>query len=464
MLSFANMVAHRRWNSQSPLRQFKNVPEVVSRKLERKSDIEWSRYFDLTPSDLGELDGVPKMGRTLHKLVHQFPKLDLSVHVQPITRSLLRVELTLIPDFEFDVNIHGYSQLFHVFIEDVNGAIVLHHEVLSISRSNAEEEHSLLFTVPVLDPLPPLYFVRVISDRWMHAESSLPISFSSMILPPKFPPPTELLDLQPLPPAALGESALAKLYGFKEFNPIQSQTFHELFKTNRNILVCAPSGSGNLVCAEFAIHRMLVSGPDGKCVYVAPKDDIVDNVYANWSKRLGSILQENQVVKFSGETSADLRLLAQAKIIVCTVKQWDSISRRWRQRKAVQAVSLFIVDDLHFLGGDGGPAMEVVISRMRYLSTQKKQRDESSSLRIIGLGASLAHAREVAEWMGVSNKSLFNFSLKVRATPLEIYFQSFDQNNFSSRLLAMAKPVYNAVTRHSNEIPTIIFVPSRRQA
>lgn len=463
-LSFSNMVAHRIWNSQSPLRQFKNVPEVVARKLERKSDIEWSRYFDLTPSDLGELVGVPKMGRTLHKLVHQFPKLDLSIQIQPITRSMLRVELGLVPDFEFDVSVHGYSQLFHVIVEDVNGANVLHHEVFSLSRSNAEEEHSLMFSIPVLDPMPPLYFVRVISDRWMHAESSLPISFRSMILPPKFPPPTELLDLQPLPPAALGESALAKLYGFKEFNPIQTQTFHELFKTDRNTLVCAPSGSGKLVCAEFAIHRMLVSDPSGKCVYVAPKDDVVDSVYKTWSKRLGSILQPNQVVKLTGETASDLRLLSEAKIVICNVSQWDSISRRWRQRKAVQAVSLFIMDEMHFLGGEGGPTMEVVISRMRYLGSQKKQRDENANLRIIGLSASLANAREVAEWMGVSNKSLFNFSPKVRPTPLEIYFQSFDQNNFSSRLMAMAKPVYNAVSRHSDKKPTIVFVPSRRQA
>eukprot|EP00957_Ditylum_brightwellii_P015588 1175200-Ditylum_brightwellii.AAC.1 len=43
------------------------------------------------------------MGRSLHKLVHQFPKLELSAHIQPITRSMLRVELTILPDFQFDV-------------------------------------------------------------------------------------------------------------------------------------------------------------------------------------------------------------------------------------------------------------------------------------------------------------------------------------------------------------------------
>jgi len=87
-----------------------------------------------------------------------------------------------------------------------------------------------------------------------------------------------------------------------------------------------------------------------------------------------------------------------------------------------------------------------------------------SSLRLVGLGVPLANARKVGEWMGVPAKSLFNFSPQVRPTPLEIFFLAFDQINFSSRLLAVAKPLYNAVMRHSNDGPSFIFVPSRRQA
>ncbi|KAL9184266.1 hypothetical protein ACHAXT_002352 [Thalassiosira profunda] len=464
-LAFANMVAYRIWRSQSPLRQFKNVPEIVARKLERKSDIEWARYADLTPSDLGELVGVPKMGRTLHKLVHQFPKLELSAHVQPITRSILRVELNLVPDFEYDIKVHGYVQLFHIIVEDVDGENILHHEMFLLKNTGAEDEHTVVFTVNIMDPLPPSYFIRVLSDRWLHSEAVLPISFNKMILPAKFYPPTELLDLQPLPISVLGESALIKMYDFAEFNPIQTQTFHHLFKTDKNCLICAPSGSGKSACAEFAMMRMLVNDPQGKCVYVAPKEETAGNTYADWKKRFGSILRPGQVAQLTGEVAPDLKLLAEAKIVVCTAKQWDAISRRWRQRKAVQAVSLFIVDDMHFLGGDAGPTMEVIISRMRFISTQKQQKgDEAQQLRMIGLSASLANAREVGEWTGVSSKGIFNFSPKVRPVPLEIYFHSFDQSNFASRLMAMGKPVYNAVIRHSEGKPSIIFVPSRRQA
>mmetsp|Transcript_36533 Transcript_36533/g.88227 ORF Transcript_36533/g.88227 Transcript_36533/m.88227 type:complete len:2300 (-) Transcript_36533:2494-9393(-) len=463
-LAFSNMVSHRIWRSQSPLRQFRNVPEVVARKLERKSDIDWSRYTDLTASDLGELVGVPKMGRVLHKLVHQFPRLEIAAtQIQPITRSLLRVDLSLMPAFKFDVNVHGYVQLFHVIVEDVNCETVLHHEFFSLKSSSADEEQNLVFSVPILEPLSPAYFVRVLSDRWLHSESVLPISFNKMILPAKFPPPTELLDLQPLLPSAIGEPALSKLFKYNEFNPIQTQTFHELFKTGRNSLVCAPSGSGKTVCAEFGIMRMLTTTSDGKAVYVAPSEDILTPIYRDWKRRFGALIGGSNVVKLTGEIVPDLKLLASARIIVCTVTTWDMLTRRWRQRKAIQAVALIIFDEMHFLGGEVGPTMEVVISRMRYISSQQQQ-EGSDAMRIVGLSASLANARDVGEWFGVSSKALFNFSPKVRPWPLEIYFQSFDQSNFSARLMAMAKPVYNSVVKHRGNKSAIIYVSSRRQA
>lgn len=34
------------------------------------------------------------------RLVHQFPRVELSAHVQPITRTVLKVDLTITPDFQ----------------------------------------------------------------------------------------------------------------------------------------------------------------------------------------------------------------------------------------------------------------------------------------------------------------------------------------------------------------------------
>ena len=44
----------------------------------------------------------------------------------------------------------------------------------------------------------------------------------------------------------------------------------------------------------------------------------------------------------------------QGNIIISTPEYWDVLSRRWKQRKNVQSVSLFIVDELHLIGGESG--------------------------------------------------------------------------------------------------------------
>lgn len=57
------------------------------------------------------------------------------------------------------------------------------------------------------------------------------------------------------------------------------------------------------------------------------------------------------VVELIGETAADTKALEKGNIIVATPEHWDMLSRRWKQRKNVQNVALFIVDELHLIGG-----------------------------------------------------------------------------------------------------------------
>lgn len=272
-LAMCKMVEKRLWSSQSPLRQFSSIPEVIVRKLEKNSDISWERYYDLKPADLGEMVKIPKMGKTLHKYVHMFPKLELSAHVQPITRSLLKVDLTITPDFQFDVTVHDAAQMFWVIVEDGDGDKILHYEPFTLRMQYSRDEHLISFCVPMSDPVPPQYFIKVVSDRWLHSEAVLPVSFRHLILPQKYPPPTELLDLQPLPVSAIGNRKFSKLFeNFRHFNAIQTQTFTALYQTDDNVLVCAPTGSGKTVCAEFAILRLFAANSEAKCVYIAPKE------------------------------------------------------------------------------------------------------------------------------------------------------------------------------------------------
>ena len=456
-LSLSKMVDKRMWQSMSPLRQFRKMPEEVVKKIEKKN-FPWERLYDLGPNEIGELIRMPKLGRTIHKYVHQFPKLDLVSHIQPITRSTLRMELTLTPDFQWDEKVHSHSEAFWILVEDVDSENILHHEFFLLKQKFCEDEHTIKFFVPVFEPLPPQYFIRVISDRWIASETVLPVSFRHLILPEKNPPPTELLDLQPLPVSALRNKQYEDLYTetFTQFNPVQTQVFNALYNSDDNVFIGAPTGSGKTVCAEMAILRLFSTNPEGRCVYVTPMDPLADNSYTDWHNRFSAL--GLKVVILTGETGTDLKLLAKGNIIISSPEKWDVLSRRWKQRKNVQNVQLFIVDELQLLGGENGPVLEIVCSRMRYISSQLDQ-----PVRIVALSSSLANCKDVSQWLGASTNCTFNFHPNVRPVPLELHIQGFNMTHNASRIVSMAKPTYNSIIKHSPRKPVIVFVPSRKQ-
>ena len=481
-LVLSKCVQSKMWASQTPLRQFAGIPAEILMKVERK-ELPWERWNDLSALEIGELIRLPKMGKTLHRLIHQFPRLELGAHVQPITRTLLRVELVITPEFQWDEKIHGYAEPFIIIVEDADSEIILHQEGFLLTQPRCEEDSVVTFTLPITDPLPPQYFVRVVSDKWLGCEAALPLSFRHLILPEKYAPPTELLDLQPLPVASLKNRQFETIIaseGISELNPIQTQTFQAVYGTDDSVFVAAPPGSGTGAIAELAIMRML-SKADGsvphdgaaphngvaemaqKVVYVAPMKATQDKKLELWTRKFAPL---GVVVNgLTGEPLADAKILDTSQIVVSSPQAWETLSRRWRQRKAVQKVGLFIVDDLHLVGGRDGPVLEVGTSRVRLMASQLE-----SPIRIIGLSASLANAKDVGNWIGASSKNIFNFPPSARPVPVEIQINGFDIYSQEGRMQAMVRPTYRAISRGmqcsggDEAGPSIVFVPTRKYA
>ena len=143
------MTERRQWGSMTPLRQFPGVAPDLIRRLERK-EFPWARLRDLEPNEMGELIGIPRAGRLLHRLVFQVPHLDLQAYFQPLTRSLLQVHLTITPDFEWDDRIHGGAQSFWLLVEDVDGEVILFYDQFVLLRRYA----CLLYTSDAADDAP----------------------------------------------------------------------------------------------------------------------------------------------------------------------------------------------------------------------------------------------------------------------------------------------------------------------
>eukprot|EP00913_Durusdinium_trenchii_P028966 g27160.t1 len=202
-----------------------------------------------------------------------------------------------------------------------------------------------------------------------------------------------------------------------------------------------------------------------------------------FSPRLGKT-----VVELTGDFTPDIDALERADVVVTTPEKWDGISRHWQHRAYVRKVGLVIIDEIHLLGqergqrcsesvGDGpdapwtrqdrGPVLEVIVSRMRYISCNLDK-----AIRFVGLSTALANAHDIADWLGIGIAAwhyvgLYNFKPSVRPVPMTAHIQGYPEKHFVARMAQMNKPCFHAIknhaVKHDGIKPTLIFVSSRRQ-
>jgi activating signal cointegrator complex subunit 3 len=409
----------------------------------------------------------------------------------------LRLTVTLTPDFGWDPKVSGSSEPFWVWVGDSGREHVYHSEYVLVPKPKlrrAAEPVVLALTIPCAEPLPAQYLVHVLSDRWVGVDEVHAVSFRHLVLPDLHPPHTDLLMLTPLPVAALQHAAFEQLYAGKltHFNPIQTQVFHTLYRTDRNVLLGAPTSSGKTLVAELALLRVLNqraaqaassiaaaaaapgegqtlagsgvtgsgSGCVGKIVYVAPLKALARERVKDWRLRLGGQLGLS-VLELTGDVTPDPQSLRKADVIITTPEKWDGVSRGWRSRDYVRAVQLVVIDEIHLLGEERGAVLEVIVSRMRHMAARL-----GTTVRLLGLSTALANARDLGDWLGVDprpGRGLYNFRPSVRPVPMEVHIRGFPGPHYCPRMATMNKPTYSAILEHSPRNPVLVFVASRRQ-
>ena len=459
LLTMCKSIEKQVWPFQHPFHQF-DLPQPILRNLDEKSaasSIESLR--DMESAEIGQLVHNNSMGRTISKLLDNFPTLTIEAEIAPLNRDVLRVRLYLTPDFRWNDRHNGTSESYWIWVENSETSEIYHHEYFILSRRKLYDDHELSFTIPLGDPLPTQIYVRAVSDRWLGAESVTAVSFQHLIRPDTESVYTDLLDLQPLPISALKNPLLETIYGqrFKFFNPMQTQIFHALYHTTANILLGSPTGSGKTVAAELAMWWAFREKPGSKVVYIAPMKALVRERVQDWRKRFTQQLGL-KLVELTGDNTPDTSTVRDADIIITTPEKWDGISRSWQTRGYVRQVSLVVIDEIHLLGGDRGPILEIIVSRMNYIASQSK-----GSVRLVGMSTACANALDLGNWLGVK-EGLFNFRHSVRPVPLEIFIDGFpEQRGFCPLMQSMNRPTFLAIKTHSPEKPVIVFVASRRQ-
>jgi len=399
----------------------------------------------------------------LMQYLQHFPLIRVSVNAQPITASILKVNLIIKPRFKWSDRWNHAAENYWISVDDTD--VIIYTQQYTILKKEYVKSRTKEFEVNFYIPFPRkkteagIYHISVVNENWIDAEDSTIIDLSEIEPPPEDYVHTKLEVKPLLPVTALNNKQFEKLYDgvLKNFNKVQTQVFDKLYKTDENVLVGAPTGSGKTIIGELAILRAFGSHPQEKVVYIGPLKALTKERLNDWSKRLPAILNKT-VVELTGDFTPDLKALKEADLIITTPEKWDGITRHWEHREYVQQVALLLIDEIHLLGQERGPVLEVIVCRMRAISEKLKKK-----VRIVGLSTALANARDVSAWLGVKESGLFNFAHSERPVPLTVHVDGFSERAYCPRMATMNKPAFAFINQYSHNHPVLIFVSSRRQ-
>ena len=458
LLTLSKCIDRKMWITNSPLRQFKKCPTEVIRKAE-SSNLQWNEYLTLqSPSQAGYAIRLEKYGKLIFDLIQRFPKLKMNCVTQPITPSLLTFQLEITPTWIWDDTLHGSTESFLILVEDLTGNEILYSDNILIRPDVLNKEIVLDFSIQLTSAqqknIPPNIFVSIISEKWLQCYEEMAVRLDSVILPKKFPAPTKLDNIQLVDTAPLNET-FGDIFHFDKFNLIQSNVFEHLYNSNDSIFIGCSKGSGKTVIAELAIlNHWRQNG--GRIVYINPSQSKINLLRKVWAEKYSDVAGGKNVDKLNDNPVENNRILGRSHITLATPKQFDILSRRWRQRKNIQSIELMIFDDIHEMcSGIEGSLYEILISRLMFIAFQL-EKDQ----RIVALSSPLASSRDFSEWMGIDKTKIFNYSTLERNEPITIHMEVEDELSYDPTPRNLMNKIFDS-SESSNSTP-LIYVPDRK--
>ncbi|KAG9057370.1 hypothetical protein FS842_007071 [Serendipita sp. 407] len=283
------------------------------------------------------------------------------------------------------------------------------------------------------------------------------------------PRPTErLIPCSELPPLAQGSFP-----GYKSLNRIQSIVYHTAFKTNENMLICAPTGAGKTDVAMLTILRAIdqhrsgvatdiagsINRDEFKVIYVAPMKALAAEIVRKLGKRLAWL--RIKVRELTGDMQLTKAEIAETQIIVTTPEKWDVVTRKpTGEGELATKVKLLIIDEVHLLNDERGAVIETIVAR-----TVRQVESTQSLIRIVGLSATLPNYIDVGDFLRVSRREgLFYFDSSFRPVPLEQHFVGVKGKAGSpAAKRALDKTAYHFVSELAREgHQVMVFVHSRK--
>ena len=244
--------------------------------------------------------------------------------------------------------------------------------------------------------------------------------------------------------------------GFDELYPPQAEAIKAGVLEGESLVMASPTASGKTLVAELcAFKHILEQG--GKVLYLVPLRALASEKYEDFQTYSSLTKEDGNKIRVgvsTGDLDSRKSWLGDYDIVVTTNEKCDSLLRH--RSPWMEDVSLVIVDEVHLIGNDRGPTLEVALARLRQLTPE---------LQVLALSATIRNVDEVAEWL----KAQW-IETKWRPVPLKegvAFNEKIIFNDGSTkrlRPLNRLAPINIAMNSVLDGGQSLIFVESRRRA
>jgi len=178
--------------------------------------------------------------------------------------------------------------------------------------------------------------------------------------------------------------------GIDSLYPPQEDAIKTGVLKGKNLVLASPTASGKTLIAELcAIRHVLELG--GKVLYLTPLRALTWEKYEEFQAYTDLEKPDGKKIRVgvsSGDMDNSSPWLQAYDIVICTNEKCDSLLRH--RSPWMTGISLVIADEVHLIGSDRGPTLEVSLARLRQMSPD---------IQVLALSATISNTDEIAEWL-----------------------------------------------------------------
>ncbi|GAG37444.1 unnamed protein product, partial [marine sediment metagenome] len=155
--------------------------------------------------------------------------------------------------------------------------------------------------------------------------------------------------------------------GFDELYPPQAEAIEAGVLDGKSLVMASPTASGKTLVAELCAFKHIIER-GGKVLYLVPLRALASEKYEDFQAYSKLTKRDGRKIRVgvsTGDLDSRTSWLGDYDIVVTTNEKCDSLLRH--RSPWMEDVSLVIVDEVHLIGNDRGPTLEVAIARLRQL-------------------------------------------------------------------------------------------------